>query len=136
MPIVLPDSSAWIEYFRGSGHRVDITLGNLIEEEAPIVVTEPVVMEMLAGARDERHATKMRTALLAYPLARVFGLADYEAAAAIRCACRAGGETVRSTMDCLIAAVAIREGASVLHRDRDFGVIARHTDLHLLPGDR
>lgn len=136
MPIVLPDSSAWIEYFRGSGHPVDITLGNLIDEEAPIVVTEPVVMEMLAGARDERHATKMRTALLAYPLARVFGLADYEAAAAIRRACRAGGETVRSTIDCLIAAVAIREGASVLHHDRDFSVIARHTDLHLLAGDR
>ena len=39
-------------------------------------------------------------------------------------------------MDCLIAAVAIRERAHVLHRDRDFDVIARHTDLRLLYGDR
>jgi predicted nucleic acid-binding protein len=35
--------------------------------------------------------------------------------------------------DCLIAAVAIRNGVSVLHRDRDFEVIARHTDLKVLP---
>jgi len=69
-------------------------------------------------------------------IARVFGLADHEAAAGIRRACRAGGETVRSTMDRLIAAVAIRERAHVLHRDRDFDVIARHTDLRLLYGDR
>ncbi|MGZ5294241.1 MAG: PIN domain-containing protein [Actinomycetota bacterium] len=36
-------------------------------------------------------------------------------------------------MDCLIAAVAIREGATVLHADRDFDVIARHTDLRIEP---
>lgn len=90
-------------------------------------------MEILAGARSERHAIRMRTALLAYPLARVFGLDDYETAAAIQRACRAGGESVRSTMDCLIAAVAIREGASILHRDRDFDVIARHTELRIHP---
>jgi predicted nucleic acid-binding protein len=133
MPIVLPDSSAWIEYFRASGHATDLELDDLIDDEAELVVTEPVVMEVLAGARSEGHAMKMRTALLAYPVAKVFGLDDYETAAAILRACRAGGETVRSTMDCLIAAVAIREGASVLHRDRDFDVIARHTELQIHP---
>jgi len=133
MPIVLPDSSAWIEYFRASGHPSDLELVDLIDEEAELVITEPVVMEVLAGARSESHAIKMRTALLAYPLAKVFGLDDYETAAAIRRACRAGGETVRSTMDCLIAAVAIRESASVLHSDRDFDVIAQHTELQIHP---
>jgi predicted nucleic acid-binding protein len=133
MPIVLPDSSAWIEYFRASGHPTDLELDDLIDDEAELVITEPVVMEVLAGARSESHAIKMRTALLAYPLAKVFGLDDYETAAAIRRACRAGGETVRSTMDCLIAAVAIREGASVLHNDRDFDVIAQHTELQIHP---
>jgi predicted nucleic acid-binding protein len=133
MTTVLPDSSAWIEYLRASGSPVDLELDNLIDEEVELLITEPVVMEVLAGARSERHAMRMRTALLAYPLARVFGLDDYEAAATIRRACRAGGETVRSTMDCLMAAVAIREGASLLHGDRDFDVIARHTELQIHP---
>jgi len=43
------------------------------------------------------------------------------------------GEPVRNEVDHPIAAVAIREGASVLHQDRDFNVIARHTELQLEP---
>jgi predicted nucleic acid-binding protein len=131
MTTVLPDSSAWVELLQGTGGPVHVALRQLVRSDAEILVTEPVVMEVLAGARSERHATKLRTALLVYPLAKVFGLDDYEAAAAIRRACRAGGDTVRGTMDCLIAAVAIREGARVLHLDRDFDAIARHTELEV-----
>jgi predicted nucleic acid-binding protein len=133
MKMILPDTSAWIELLHGTGGPTHIALRRLVETNAEILITEPVVMEVLAGARSERHATKLRTALLVYPLAKVFGLDDYEAAAAIRRACRVGGQSVRSTMDCLIAAVAIREGASVLHRDRDFDVIARHSELQIHP---
>jgi hypothetical protein len=32
---------------------------------------------------------------------------------------------------CLIAAVAMRHGATLLHRDQDFEVIARHTPLRV-----
>jgi predicted nucleic acid-binding protein len=63
----------------------------------------------------------------------VGGLAGFEEAAAIYRACRTGGETVRSMLDCLVAVPAIRAGASILHRDRDFDVIARHTELQLEP---
>jgi hypothetical protein len=133
MTTVLPDSSAWIELLRRTGSPVHRTLRQLVRGDAHILVTEPVVMEVLAGGVSERHAMKMRTAMLVYPFTRVGGLDDYETAASIRRACRAAGETVRSTMDCLIAAVAIREGASVLHADRDFDVIARHTELRIHP---
>jgi predicted nucleic acid-binding protein len=57
--------------------------------------------------------------------------ADYETAAALYRSCRRGGETVRKLIDCLIAAVAIREHVAVLHRDTDFEVLARHTALHV-----
>jgi hypothetical protein len=50
-------------------------------------------------------------------------------------ACRAGGETVRSLTDCLIASAAIRTAVPILHSDRDFDVIARHTTLQVLPLD-
>ena len=56
---------------------------------------------------------------------------DYDAAAALYRQCRRGGETVRKLLDCLIAAVAIRAGIPVLHNDRDFDGIARHTELQL-----
>ena len=57
---------------------------------------------------------------------------DYEDAAAIYRSCRIRGETVRRMIDCLTAAVAIREGVPVLHADHDFDVIARHTTLQLV----
>jgi hypothetical protein len=62
----------------------------------------------------------------------VEGLADFEDAALIRRLCRRGGETVRSMIDCLIAAVALREGRPLLARDRDFAVIAQWVDLELV----
>ena len=59
------------------------------------------------------------------------GLSDYEHAAEIQRICRSQGDTIRSLIDCLIAAVAIREDLPVLSADRDFEVIAKHTSLQL-----
>jgi predicted nucleic acid-binding protein len=90
-------------------------------------------MELLAGARspDELHRTRAR--LIVFPMLRVGGLATYEHAAALWRACRAAGDSIRNRTDCLIAAVAIREGASMLHADRDFDVIAKHSPLRVHP---
>jgi hypothetical protein len=59
----------------------------------------------------------------------VEGLTDYEGAAAVHRSCRVQGNTPRSLVDCLIAAVAIREDARILHQDRDYDTIAAHTPL-------
>ncbi len=56
----------------------------------------------------------------------------YEDAADLYRACRRAGETVRTLTDCLVAALAIRTGAAVLHADEDFAAIARHTALGLV----
>ena len=58
---------------------------------------------------------------------------DYDHAAALYRTCRRSGETVRKLIDCLIAAVAIRSNATVLHADADFATLARHTPLALHP---
>jgi predicted nucleic acid-binding protein len=105
----------------------------LLAGAGELVVTEPVVMELLAGARSRAELRATRARLLSFPMLRVGGLATYERAAAVWRICRAAGHTVRDTTDCLIAAVAIREGASILHADRDFDVIAEHTELALEP---
>jgi predicted nucleic acid-binding protein len=64
-----------------------------------------------------------------FELLPVQGLADDEAAAGLYRRCRRAGETVRKLTDCLIAVVAMRAGAALLHRDQDFDVIARHAPL-------
>jgi predicted nucleic acid-binding protein len=87
-------------------------------------------MEVLAGARDERHLRDLR-GLLARARILPTRPADYEDAAALYRACRRRGETVRKLMDCLIAVHAIRENIPLLHADADFDVLARHTGLLL-----
>jgi hypothetical protein len=92
-------------------------------------------MELLAGARSKRELIATRSRLLAFPIIRVQGLVTFERASAVWRACRTAGEPVRNTLDCLIAAVAIREGVSILHADRDVDVIARHTELQIHPAE-
>ena len=86
-------------------------------------------MELLAGTRSAADRSKLRARLIGLPRLTVRGLADFESAAELYRTCRGRGGTVRKLIDCLIAAVAIREGATVLHNDRDFDVLARHTRL-------
>ena len=131
--MILPDSSAWIEGFRGTGSPAHQALDRLLRARAEIVVTEPVIFEVFAGVRTRKELDLARARLLAFPVVGVGGLATYERAAALYRRCRAAGEEIRSGMDCVIAAVAIREGASLLHQDRDFDVIAKHAPLAIEP---
>lgn len=130
--MILADTSAWIEYLRGSEHPVDLALRPLAGRY-DLVVTEPVVMELLAGIRTERDMTRVTDVLSEYPIVPAGGLDTYVKAAEIYRICRRGGDTIRNTIDCLVAAVAIRVDAPILHNDRDFDAIARHTDLRVHP---
>lgn len=131
--VTLVDSSAWIEYLRGTDGPVDRRMTALVDSDAPLATTEPIVMELLAGARSDRELARLREAVLALQMLPVSGLDDYEVAATIHRECRAGGETIRGLVDCLVAAVAIRTDSTLLHADADFDVIARHTDLRIEP---
>lgn len=91
-------------------------------------------MEVLAGATSDGHARALRNALLAFPMLPTEGLASYEDAALIHRACRRGGDTIRTLIDCLIAAVAIRHDAEILHHEAGFEAIARHTELRIHSG--
>ena len=56
--MILADTSAWVEYDRATGSAVDLRLAELIAAEGPVAVTEPVIVEVLAGARsDARRRT-------------------------------------------------------------------------------
>jgi predicted nucleic acid-binding protein len=124
--VILVDSSAWVEFLRGTGSPVCDEVDRLLEDD--IAITDPVLMEVLAGARDERHLRDLRALLGRAQLLRC-GPTDFETAAALYRRCRRGGETIRRLIDCLIGAVAIREDVPMLHSDVDFEVLARHTAL-------
>jgi predicted nucleic acid-binding protein len=127
--VILADTSAWVEYLRATGSPVHLRLRKLIADEGELATTEVVVMELLAGESSPEGVGRLRRLLGRFDVLSVEGLADYEAAAELYRRCRAGGDTVRNLTDCLIAAVAVRTGATLLHRDHDFEVIARHTPL-------
>ena len=129
--MILVDTSAWIELIRTTGHPAHVTLRHHLERRAPIATSEPVIMELLAGVATAAERSKLRARLMALPRLTVRGLADFEAAADLYRVCRRRGGTVRKLVDCLIAAVAIRERATLLHNDRDFDVLARHTRLRI-----
>lgn len=114
---------------RATGHPIDMRFTSLLEEGEAIAFTDPIAMELLAGARTVGEEEDIRARLVAHEPIPVKGLDDYETAAEIFRRCRARGATVRSLIDCLIAAVAIREDIPILHNDADFEVIARHTGL-------
>lgn len=126
--MILVDTSAWVEFLRDTGSPVCARVDELLETE--IATCHPIRMEVLAGARDERHLDDLR-GLLARASVVPAEPMDYEEAAALYRICRRGGETVRKLIDCLIGAVAIRAGIPVLHADADFEVLARHTALRI-----
>jgi predicted nucleic acid-binding protein len=130
--VIVVDTSAWAEWLRQTGSGVDLRLRGLLATPAEIAVTEVVVMELLAGARSSRHLEDLRSFFLRFRLLRLRGLGGYEEAANLFRLCRLGGETVRKMTDCLVAVPAIEASAAVLHADRDFDVLGRHTALEVV----
>jgi predicted nucleic acid-binding protein len=131
--VILVDTSAWVEYLRATGSDVHQRVRELVQgaPAAELAVTEIVAMELLAGARDEAKAERLRRFLARFTMLPADGLRDAEAAAAIYRECRRAGQAVRSLTDCMIAAVAIRAAVPLLHRDRDYVAIARCSALDL-----
>jgi predicted nucleic acid-binding protein len=122
--VILADTSAWVEYDRATGSRVDRRLRRLIDEGGPVAVTEPVVMEVLAGARDDHREADLRRLLLRFQLLSLDSVIDFDGAARIYRRCRAAGITPRGLSDCLIASVALRREATLLTCDVDLSRVA------------
>ena len=129
--MILADTSPWIEFLRDTGSPVCDLVDELLDGD--LTTCEVVRMEVLAGARDEAHLRGLQQLLARATLLPIYRT-DYDDAAALYRRCRRQGATIRSMLDCLIAAVAIRQGIPVLHSDRDFDALARHTELRVYEG--
>jgi predicted nucleic acid-binding protein len=129
--LILADTSAWVEYDRATGSAVDRRLAELIAAGAPVAVTEPVVMEVLAGARTDEREADLRRLLLRFHLLRFDPIADFDGAARIYRHCRRVGVTPRGMVDCMIAAVARRHGAAMLACDADMTRVGQVAGIDL-----
>ncbi len=129
--MILADTSAWIEFLRGTGSDLSVRLRDLLIAEE-VATTDAVVMEVLTGARDAAGRDSLRRLLWRSHFVATEGPRDYENAAQISRACRQAGQRIRWLIDCLIASVAIRANVPILTADADFETIARHTPLQLV----
>src|ERR1700753_3582396 len=93
------------------------------------MTTDIIRLEILAGANDEAVRRRMNSLLAGCEDLAQVPRGDVDDAVALFQVCQARGESVRAPNDCLIAAIAVRAGVPVLHADRDFDVLARHTRL-------
>jgi predicted nucleic acid-binding protein len=130
------DSSVWIAYLRGDNVPEVELLTKALEQEAPVWIVPPVLQEVLQGADIPDRFDRWDRVLGELPM--VIAPDAREAArgaALLHARCRQAGVTPRAANDCLIATYAILGGMPLLHRDRDFGLIAGvEPRLTLVPG--
>lgn len=122
--MILIDTSAWVEFDRATGSAIDRRLTQLIARDSLIAVTEPVIMEVLAGARTEARLADLRRLMDRFTLVPFDQASDFDAAMRVYRRCRSVGVTPRGMVDCIIISVAWRTGASLLAHDADMDRIA------------
>jgi predicted nucleic acid-binding protein len=128
--LILVDSSVWIDFFSFSPSRAGAELRRMIADAEPFALTGVVITEILQGLT--RDANQIERYLSQWEMLEPSGFATYREAASIFRLARAKGVSL-TTLDALIAAIALEHGAKVFTLDKDFFQIARITGLALHP---
>ena len=121
--MLVADTSAWIEYLRGTGSRAHLALRASVEAGA-VTLIEPVKAELLVGARTNVELRELQRLIDGLDIELIHPRDDFDRAVEIHLRCRAVGVTPRGLIDCLIAAVTERCGLPLLHADNDLAAIA------------
>ncbi len=125
--MILADTSVWVD-FLGKNRLFKIQEDQLLS----LTICPPILQEILQGIRNDTIYFHIKESLLSLPrIGDPVELEDYVSAAEIYRIGRRKGYTIRSSIDCLIAALAIREKVPIWHNDRDYDAIARFTDLRI-----
>ncbi len=129
---MLVDTSVWINYFNGHASAQADRLERAIADGEPVTITGLVLTEILLGLSSEAEALRIMALLDAFDYINGPEYSDYLEAARIYRAYRSKGDTIRSTVDCLIAQLCLREGLPLLCKDRDFYAISQCVALHFI----
>jgi predicted nucleic acid-binding protein len=129
--MVLVDTTVWIDFFRGHSTPEVGELERLLTTTGEIATCGVVLMEVLRGIREDadyRSARKHFDSYVLLPMSRQIFLAATD----IYRSLRRRGITIRKSVDCMIAAVAMENGLPLLHRDRDFDPIETYCGLKVV----
>ncbi|TFG61152.1 MAG: PIN domain nuclease [Deltaproteobacteria bacterium] len=132
--IILADTSVWIDFFAGRDTTQTRFFKEAIRKSDDVALTELVLAEILQGIPSDAGFAKLRKVLSSFRRLRPASEETYVRAAGLYRTGRKRGVTIRSLIDCLIAAIAMEHGASVLHRDRDYERISEYSPLKTIPG--
>jgi predicted nucleic acid-binding protein len=120
--VVLVDTSVWVDVFR---RLRPFDLESVVSFDE-IATCLPIVQEVLQGFRDERAFRIARSSMFSLPIVdNPLGAETFETAVGLYRTARRAGITLRSSIDCLVAASALRHDLEVLHRDRDYPALAK-----------
>lgn len=121
----LVDTSVWIDYLRKKDNSATKYFSTLLDEEAPFGITGIIYQEVLQGAASQSDFNFLADYLGTQCFFHVKdNITSYKSAAKIYFDCRRKGITIRSTIDCLIAQIAIENNLILLHNDADYDRIA------------
>ena len=129
--MVMVDTTVWIDFFSGKSQQHVKILENLITERNDVSICGIILTEILQGIREDT-AYKKTKQLLGNLIFLPMQYSSFVLAAEIYRKLRRKGITIRKTMDCMIAAVAIEHDISLVHNDRDFIPIEKHFGLKIL----
>ncbi|MBW4091567.1 MAG: PIN domain nuclease [Proteobacteria bacterium] len=126
--MIVVDSSVWIALLRNQDTPAVRRL-RTIDAADGIVVGDLILLEVLQGARDEAHATRIERNLRQFPVEPMLGEAIAVRAAAHARTLRRRGVTVRKAIDLVIGTFCLERSYALLHADRDFAPMATHLGL-------
>ena len=132
--ILLVDTSVWIDFFAGRDTQQTQVFKGAVREGVDVALTGVVLAEILQGVPSDPEFTRLRRDLSFFRLLHPMSEETYVRAATLYRKGRKQGVTIRSLVDCLIAAIAMEYGATILHRDRDYERISEYAPLKTIPG--
>jgi predicted nucleic acid-binding protein len=121
--MILVDTSVWIEIFKDRPGKARDHFRELVADEI-YGLCRFTQLELLQGAKDERE-WRLLDEYLAEQYYLEVNEQTWNKAARIYFDLRRKGITVTSPIDCCIAQIALDEKALLLHRDRNFELIAK-----------
>lgn len=129
--MIVVDTSVWIDVINEFDSPRARRCIELLEDGAPLALTDVVFTELLQGFGTEREAARVERYLRHFPILRLENLGDFALAARLYRRARRAGVTICKTLDCLIAAPCIRTGSPILHADDDFDRLASCSELRV-----
>lgn len=129
MKPILVDTSVWIDALNGRKTWQAQLLGQLIDDDAHIVLCPVIVQEILQGIKEDKHFAEVKNMLSGFEVLAIDPLEAAYGAASLYRNMHKHGLTIRKSNNCLIGFYAISNKAILLHNDDDFTKMAQHAPL-------